>query len=491
MLDSSGVPLLQKRARPELAEFLGPQRRAPIQGSYDAARDSDEFRNYWAHADGLDADSAHSPSVRRRLVQRSRYEIGNNGYADGLAQTYANYLIGLAPALRMQTADQLFNRAVETRWKKWAKKILLRRKLWCMAHAKVQDGESFGVLRTNPRGGSEQLDLVLIETEQCASPDLRPGEPLRIDGIRFDAFGNAVMYDILRTHPGSQSLRRVEQEQVPARFVTHWFGLRRPGQHRAVPEFRSTLNCGAQARRWREATIAAAESAADIAALLKTTLPGTEPDAVAPLTTVEFQKRMMVALPMGWDGMQMKAEHPNATYESFHRAQINEQARPKSIPYNIAACDSSSYNYSSGRLDHQTFYGVLDLDRADCDDLVLDPIFTVWFERAALVEGWDVDPQDVPEHVWDWPQHPVADINSEATADDKKLRNGSLAPSEIAARDGVDYLERITAMARDYGITVEEMQQMLLRQNFNSAAAQPDAPVGDPAANKNMNRSAS
>ena len=97
-------------ARPDLFTLgTRPVRRRQIQATYDAARDSDEFKNYWANADSLDADSANSRSVRAKLVQRSRYEVANNGFADGMVQTHANYLVGVGPQLRLQTASAEFN----------------------------------------------------------------------------------------------------------------------------------------------------------------------------------------------------------------------------------------------------------------------------------------------------------------------------------------------------------------------------------------------
>ena len=216
--------------------------------------------------------------------------------------------------------------------------------------------------------------------------------------------------------------------------------------------------------------MAAAETAADISVLLKTqTSPDDGVDAAAPFSTIEFQKRMITALPMGWDAGQMRAEHPNAQYEAFLRTQINEQARPKSIPYNLAACDSSSYNYASGRLDHQTYFTALNIEREDCNDLVLDVLFDRWWEMATAVYGWAGDPLSPPDHLWDWPQHPVADIKNEAQSVDTRLRNGSLSPSEVASQLGEDFEDRIIDMARDYGVTVEEMRAILLRATFVQA----------------------
>ena len=446
-------------------------RRREVRATYDAARTTDEFKNYWANADALDADSANSKSVRATLVKRSRYEVANNGFADGMVQTHANYLVGTGPSLRLQTSSPSFNNLVETEWYRWAKTVLFRRKLWCMAHAKVQDGEPLGIVRSNPRlRHPVKLDLVLIETEQCQTPMLSYAVPGYIDGIKFDDFGNPEWYDILPYHPGGQFGFGFagQPEQVPARFVLHWFQLRRPGQHRGVPEFRSTLNVGASSRRFREATVASAETAADISVLLQTAFPPDEVDQVTPMTSVDFQKRMMLALPHGWGGNQMKAEHPNATYEAFLRSQINETARPKSIPYNLAACDSSSYNYASGRLDHQTYFIALDVEREDANDLVLDPLFDLWWEEAVLTFGWNADPGRPPTHLWDWPKHPVADIVAENSAKDTRLRNGSTYPSQIYSEEGRDFEDELPKMAQDYGIPPEAMRQILLNALFNS-----------------------
>lgn len=467
------------RPRRELSDLRGvaPVRgRRDVRATYDAARTTDEFKNYWANADSLDADSANSQTVRATLVNRARYEVANNGFADGLVQTHANYLVGTGPQLRMLTGTTGFNQAVESVWKRWAKAVLLRRKLWCLAHAKVQDGEAFGVVRENPSLASRvALDIVLFETEQCQSPYVPWNIAGYVDGIRFDDFGNPLWYDVLPYHPGSSVyLTTLQPEQIPAKFVLHWWMLRRPGSHRGVPEFKSTLNVGASSRRWREATVAAAESAADISVLLKTQLsPEDGPDAAAPFSTIEFQKRMMTALPMGWDAGQMRSEHPNAQYEAFLRTQINEQARPKSIPYNLAACDSSSYNYASGRLDHQTYFTALDIEREDCNDLVLDPLFARWWELAVKEFGWASDPLAPPDHLWDWPQHPVADIKNEAASVDMRLRNGSLSPSEVASQSGADFEDRISAMAVDYGLSVDEMRAILLKATFATAVAPP------------------
>jgi capsid protein len=441
-----------------------------VRARYDAAQNTDEFRNYWANTDALSSDSANSKGVRGTLVRRSRYEVDNNGYVDGMVQTHANYVVGVGPKLRMQTGSRPFNQMVERAWSRWAKAIKLRRKLWCMAHAKMQDGESFGVIRTNFKVKDPvKMDLVLVETEQVTSPYLPWMVEGYIDGIKFDAWGNPEFYEILPYHPGGP-WRAVayEAELVPADFVVHWFAMRRPAQHRGVPELKSTLNVGASSRRWREATVAAAESAADFSVLLKTQMsPDDGPDLTSPFSSIELQKRMMTALPMGWDAGQMKAEHPNATYEAFHRAQVSEQSRPKNMPHNLAAGDSSAHNFASGKLDFTPYYMQVDAEREDGNDLVLDHLFSMWFEEASLRYGWMLIEGQVPEHTWDWPSHPVADEVSKATANEKKLRTGQVTLSKIFSEDGADFEDDISLMAADYGVDEATMRQTLFHTIFN------------------------
>jgi hypothetical protein len=475
------------KPRPELAEAMAKTRieegkaRRNIRGSYDAASNSDELSNYWASADRYDADSANNRDIRSRITTRARHETNNNGFADGITQTYATDVVGIGPKLRMLSGSTGFNQMVEQEFGLWATAIQLRRKLWCSAHAKHQDGEGFGVCRTNPKINHRvKLDWTLYETEQCQTPMPTVNEPGHIDGIWFDEFGNPIVYDFLRYHPGAinQNLQyQLKPESVPARFVTHWFKLRRPGQHRGVPESASTLNMGATARRFREATVAAAETAADLNVMMTTQeTPDSTTDPMAPFSTIPIQKRMLTVSPMGWNAQHFKSEHPNATYESFHKSLINEMARPSNMPANKALCNSADYNYSSGRLDHQTYYGALDVDREDGNDLVLDKLFDIWFEEAVREFGWlGGNPAAIGPaaraHSWDWPKHGVADLESEANANDTNLRNGSISPSELASNNGEDFDDRIIAMAQDYGVSDKDMRKILLHEMFPIGAA--------------------
>lgn len=455
----TGQPINGKtaRVRQEADSFLVPvtrNRRAAL--SIDAARSGTDLDNHWQFADSLDADSAYNPLVRATLRKRSRYEQTSNSYYAGILATHINMLVGTGPTLRMLTSSRAFNQTVERQFFAWQQATRFRRKLWAMAHAMIADGESFAILQTNPALDGVQLDVNPIEAEQCQS-FLGNVDRLRIDGIRLDEYGNVAAYDILPYHPGgAQTFLVSEVVTVPASQVVHWYKLTRPGAHRGIPAMTSGLTTGAMSRRHREATVAAAETAADIAAMLTSTLSpsgDSEPDPVAPFSSVEFAKRMLMVAPMGWDAKQMKGEHPNAEYADFHRLQISELARGISMPYNAAACDSSTYSFASGKLDTLCYRAALDVERQDCNDLVLDPIFAEWFREWTIQEGAIF----TPVHQWDWPTHPVIDAVSEANATKTRLENGTTTLRQVYSDQGQDLEDQLTIMAEDiFGEATDE-----------------------------------
>lgn len=463
-------------ARTQASELLAQTRRLLDQrGSYDAYRTSDEYKNYWANADSFDADSANSKGVRHTLIARSRYEVANNAYADGIAQTKVNDLVGIGPVLRMQTASDGLNRLVELTWALWADAIDLRSKLWTMGHAKHVDGEGFGVIRRSLSVDHPiTLDVQLVEAETVQTPQLPFLGEGYIDGVRFDEFGKPIWYDILRQHPGGRTGINFNPipEQVVAANVLHWFNMRRPGQHRGVPEMVSSLNAGAAARRWREAVLSAAERAALLTLMMKTQLtPEVIADSVAPFSTMDIEKGLMSFLPNGWEPFQADGKFPTATHEQFHKTLINEMGRSINMPRNKAAADSSDYNYASGRLDHGTYYDSLDIQRRDCDQKILDKLFRVWLREAVSTFGWfggSVENFSTLSrlHVWDWPKHRVADVEAEANANDTKLRSFQIFPHRLFSDAGLDWEDECEKAAESLGIGVDDLKLRVLESLY-------------------------
>jgi len=136
-----------------------------------------------------------------------------------------------------------------------------------------------------------------------------------------------------------------------ASSVVHYFRADRPGQLRSISDITPALPLFAQLRRYTLATIAAAETAANLAAVIYTDSPANgEADPLEPMDEVELEQRMATVLPGGWKLGQVHAEQPTATFGEFKREILNEIARCLNMPFNVAAGNSSGYNYAGGRL---------------------------------------------------------------------------------------------------------------------------------------------
>jgi capsid protein len=303
----------------------------------------------------------------------------------------------------------------------WAKSVGLPEKLRTLRMARATDGEAFAVLTSNPRLPTPvQLDLRLVEADRVGTPDLNAAVPNAVDGIVFDAAGNPVEYHVLKDHPGEGYRAVREYDRVPAEAVLHWFRCDRPGQARGMPDLLPALPLFAQLRRFTLAVIAAAETAADFAGILYTDAPASgEADAAEPFEPIELEKRALVTMPGGWKMSQLQAEQPSTGYAEFKHEILNEIARCLNMPFNVAAGNSSGYNYASGRLDHQTYFKAIRVEQVRLEAVVLDRVLAAWFDEAALIPGLLPDglgPFATWPHQWFWDGHEHVDPAKEATA---------------------------------------------------------------------------
>lgn len=102
---------------------------------------------------------------------------------------------------------------------------------------------------------------------------------------------------------------------------------------------------------------------------------------------VDMDRGTWLTMPYGWKVGQIQAEQPTTMYGDYTSKVLNEIARPPNMPFNIASGNSASYNYASGRLDHQSFFKAIRIDQAHIADIVLDQVFRGWLSEAVLIEG--------------------------------------------------------------------------------------------------------
>ncbi|MBE3098893.1 MAG: phage portal protein [Planctomycetes bacterium] len=430
-----------------------------IRAKFDSAQTTPENRRHWANADYLSADAAANPQVRQALRNRARYEVANNSYARGIVLTLANDVIGTGPRLQMllgDGADAGANQVIEREFAAWAKAVDLAGKLRTMRMARAQDGEAFALLVSNDNLDSPvKLDLRLIEADQVTTPGLTLAKPGAVDGIVFDDFGNPVEYHILKAHPGGATgAVGQDYDKVPAASVIHWFRADRPGQSRGLPDILPALPLFAQLRRYTLAVIAAAESAANIAIFMKTNAPaGGEAAEVEPMATMEFEPNMAVFGPEGWEPSQIRAEQPATTYGEFKHEILNEIARCLNMPFNVAACNSSGYNYASGRLDHQTYFKSIRVEQLHVEAVVLDRILDAWMAEAVKVFGLGAL-EDWP-HQWFWDGHEHVDPAKEANAQATRLGSHTTTLAAEYARQGKDWETELRQRAKEVALMKE------------------------------------
>jgi len=447
-----------------------------VRGRFDSAATTEDNRRHWANADHLSADAAANPEVRRTLRNRARYEVANNSYARGIVLTLANDTIGTGPRLQMLTGSDEANDEIEHEFDRWAHEISLAEKLRTMRMARAADGEAFAILVNNPvLDHPVKLDLRLIEADQVTSPDAHLLDSREVDGIVLDGFGNPVAYHVLKNHPGNSAWGfNDEYRTVPASHVIHVFRQDRPGQHRGIPEITPALPLFAQLRRFTLAVLGAAEAAADFAGILYTDAPANgEAEQVEPMDLVELERNMLLTMPGGWKMSQVEPMQPATTYAEFKKEILNEIARCLNMPYNVAAGNSSGYNYASGRLDHQTYYKSIRVDQAFMAERVLDRVLAAWLWEYALEAGGQfvfdsagpLGGRVLPDHQWFWDGMEHVDPAKEASAQAQRLANHTTTLACEYARQGKDWETELRQRAKE--------KQLMKELGLTEAQAQP------------------
>lgn len=449
-----------------IQNFFKPKVRSPvkrIRGRFDAAQTNNDNARHWAAADYRSADADANEDARKILRVRARYEINNNSYARGIVETLANDCVGTGPRLQMLSSDEKLNRQIERDFAIWCEQVHLAEKLRTVRIAQCQDGETFILMAQNPNLPNDdvKLDVQLIEADRVTDEYFN-SDPHRVDGITFDEYGNLHSYRVLKYHPGSEWANSVEATEISAKNIIHVFRADRPGQHRGIPEITPALPLFAQLRRFTLAVLSAAEAAADFAGILYTDAPANgEADSVDAMDTIQLERNMLLTMPGGWKMSQLDPKQPSTTYAEFKREILNEIARCLNMPFNVAAGNSSGYNYASGRLDWQTYFKSIRVYQSYMETVILNRLFDRWFREYSLSKLVDSD-QFSPIHTWFWDGIEHVDPAKEASAQQTRLGNLTTTLAAEYAKQGKDWEVEIRQIAKErkllteLGITVAE-----------------------------------
>lgn len=375
--------------------------------------------------------------------------------------TLAYDTIGTVPRLQINTDREDVNRRIERAFRKWARAIELGPKLRTMRVGKCCDGEAIALYVTNERLKTPvKLDLKLVESDQLMTPFIVSDPSREADGVIFDGNGVPVAYRLLKSHPGSMlSGNFLETVVLAADRVIHYFRADRAGQHRGVPELATALPLVASARRYTTAVVAAAETAADYAAVLESQSvvdPESNEDA-SKWDGMELTPRMLATLPAGWKLSQLKAEQPATTYNEFISALTGQKARCIQMPENVALGNSSRWNFASGRLDHLKYHNFVWIEREFIEMRILEPLLMEWFREAVLIDGLlppeareiGVDFDEILPHEWHFDAFDAVDEAKAATAQETRLRTGVSSYAEECQARNVDWRDLFRQRKRE------------------------------------------
>jgi lambda family phage portal protein len=430
-----------------------------VRARYDNALTVDENRRSWFGADYLSAKSANNFQVRRMLRMRSRYEVSNNPYLFGVCNSNADDLIGTGPTLQVKTSDEKYNRDVQRSFDAWWTEVAGNEKLRTQKLAKSVDGEGFLVLKTVEDLEHEvKLYPVDIEADQVTNPGVGTLKDLWIDGLELHPVtGRPTAYHVLKHHPGDYyfpSLNPFEVAKVSAKYVLHWFHRFRPGQVRGLPIFTPSLDMFGDLRSYRKSVLGSAQIAANFTAVGEQDLaaaPGDDEDDDAeyqPFKRVPIDRGMLMMLPPGVKMSGFDPKQPTTSYGDFQEKCLGEAVRPLAYPLNLVLGTSQKFNFSSAKLDHINYRTSLTVERSQCEEIVLIPLFRAWFVEAVLCGAIPMrDGLVLPPIEWHWPGFESLDPAVDADADQVRIAGGQLTLQEFWARRGKDWKDVLTQLS--------------------------------------------
>jgi capsid protein len=127
------------------------------------------------------------------------------------------------------------------------------------------------------------------------------------------------------------------------------------------------------------------------------------------------------------------------------------------MPFNVAAGNSSSYNYASGRLDHQIYYKSIGIDQYQIETTVLRRLFRAWLAEArlAIPNLVPADFTDRPPMRWFWDGREHVDPVKEATAQQQRLASSTTTLEDEWAARGYDWREKLQQRAEEIKFAAE------------------------------------
>lgn len=336
----------------------------------------------------------------RAMRSRSRDLKQNNEYAKHFFNLLINNVVGprgVGFQSRAQrpdgTLDELDNKAIESRWKKWAKtgqcevtrRLSLKQVERLFVECLACDGE---VLLRRVRGYSNDQGYALefIEPERLdIDLNLQPRDGVGqvVMGVELDRFNAPTYYHVLTRHPDNfqQVADPVRHERIPASDIIHAFIPMRPNQVRGVPWMHAGMRALRDLGGYREAAIVASRVGAAKMGIWTSedgqSAPHDGVDEAGNLVT-EAVAGSFIQAPTGTELHSWDPTYPHEQFDSFNKAILRGLAGAFGVAYFNLNNDLESVNFSSARahiLAEREFWMTV---QNFMTDVLHDAIFPEW-----------------------------------------------------------------------------------------------------------------
>lgn len=454
-----------------------------LRAQYEAALPRDDL---WQLADFKDADAALRPEIRRQIRSRARYEDENNPLVTRVLDVWTNDVTGpIGPALWMNTGSKAVDAFLETKWETWWKVSNQAGKLNTAVRADAVDGETLGVLISNPRllrFGSASLDVVSLECDRLASPRFENSNRENyVDGVHINPLTREPWaYDILKAHPGTEYVdayhKVFEATTYPEDAVLHAFRKKRSEQHRGNCRYAPVLPISGLHRKSLEANVNRAQLHAAFMFLLKSIASGedegdTNEDSWFDTITLPNRSGIGGVLPEGYDPVQLKVEGAPQDLEVFHRIIAALVGGCFSMPVGLALGQYTTASYPGTRAEMQPYHDAIAVARSQTwEPMWLYPLFAAFIREQLLTTEFRqlIDKLGVRVRAklnlyaasFVWPgQQLIVDPSREETA--KKNRMATGQTNREIENPGVDFDKQDQRSAELAGMSLEEYRKMV------------------------------
>lgn len=295
-------------------------------------------------------------------------------------------------------------------------------------------GEFLSIIGTDRNAeGPVQMRLRPVHPRRLATPFDQAGDPRMILGIQFDQYERPQRYWI------------TENDGYFARYVPyspddiiHEFTLDEEGQARGFPWLTPSLQSAADLRDYDSDVMHASRRAAADNGMMYTDHPDAPVWSAPETTTIE--PGVIPMAPPGWKPFAFPSTMPAANYPDFRAEKQRDFGRPFNMPLLMVRLDASKHNYSSARLDTQSYNRTVEgvqcwLSGTPESYGTLNRLVDIVAKEARFTVAALRRRPKVVSYGWTWPVRPHVDPGKEADAEAIGLETGTVdMVSALAAR---------------------------------------------------------